>query len=77
MFDSDRGGARPFAAGMLIGALVGAGVALLFAPQAGEETRRYLRKRARRLQAAAEDRVHDLKDRAQKVRRRAEELIGD
>lgn len=29
-----------------VGAALGAGVALLYAPQAGEETRRYLRKKA-------------------------------
>jgi gas vesicle protein len=37
-----------FGAGLALGVLVGAGVALLTAPQSGEETRDYLRRGARR-----------------------------
>lgn len=43
----------------LVGALVGAGVALLLAPRSGEETQEELRARARLLRANAEDRVKD------------------
>lgn len=43
----------------LLGALVGAGVALLFAPRSGEETREDLERRARGLKDAAEDRVRE------------------
>lgn len=46
----------------LTGAAVGALVALLFAPQSGEETRAQLRARARRLREAAEDRLDDLQE---------------
>lgn len=35
--------------GLLIGAVLGAGVALLLAPQAGEETRNSLKRRVRRV----------------------------
>ncbi len=72
----DRGAARTFAAGLIIGALIGAGVALLIAPQSGEETRRFLRRRARRLAAGAQDRYEDAKDRLARVRRRTEESIS-
>lgn len=41
----------------ILGALVGAGVALLFAPQSGEETQEEIRRRARRLKSQAEDRL--------------------
>ncbi|HEV2132367.1 MAG TPA: YtxH domain-containing protein [Longimicrobiaceae bacterium] len=44
------------------GALVGAGIALLFAPRSGEETQQELRDSARRLRTAAEDRVHDARE---------------
>lgn len=43
----------------VLGALVGAGLALLFAPQSGEETQRELRERAQRLRESAEGRVRD------------------
>lgn len=43
----------------VLGALVGAGVALLLAPQSGEETQEELKARAKKLRGAAEDRVRD------------------
>jgi gas vesicle protein len=46
----------------LAGATLGAVLALLFAPQSGEETRAQLRLRARRLRDAAEDRLDDLQE---------------
>ncbi|MGD8319784.1 MAG: YtxH domain-containing protein [Gemmatimonadota bacterium] len=42
-----------------VGALLGAGLALLFAPKSGEETQEELKERARKLKAAAEERVRD------------------
>ena len=44
----------------LIGLALGAGAALLFAPQSGEETRRGIARRARRAQEAAQDFVEDM-----------------
>jgi gas vesicle protein len=46
----------------LWGLALGAGVALLFAPQTGDETRRMLRQRGRRLWAAAEEKAVELQD---------------
>ena len=43
----------------LLGAMVGAGVALLFAPKAGEETQEELREQARKLREVAEERVRE------------------
>ena len=52
---------REAGVGPLILALaVGAGVALLLAPQSGEETRRGIARRARRAQEAAQDLVEDM-----------------
>ena len=45
--------------GFLLGAVVGAGLALLFAPKSGEETQEELRERARRLRVVAEERVRE------------------
>lgn len=45
----DEGHAGAMLAGITLGALIGAGVALLLAPQKGEETRTQLSRRARTL----------------------------
>lgn len=45
----------------IIGALVGAGLALLFAPQSGQETQEQLREQAKKLRDVTEDRVKDLR----------------
>ncbi len=44
-----QSGGMGFLAGAMIGGLIGAGVALLFAPQSGEDTRKMLRKKANEL----------------------------
>ncbi len=64
------GGVRTFAAGMLIGALVGAGVALLLAPRSGEETRHALRRRARRFADEARDRYEETREQLRRSRER-------
>ena len=47
-------------AGMLIGAVVGAGLALIFAPMAGNETRRHIGDAARKLGTGTRDRADGL-----------------
>ena len=44
----------------ILGLALGAGVALLFAPQSGEETRQRIARRAKRAQEAAQDLVEDM-----------------
>lgn len=51
--------------GFLLGAIVGAGVALLFAPAAGTDTRRKLGDTAKRLGSAARDKVQEGRDQLQ------------
>ena len=41
----------------VLGALVGAGIALLFAPQSGAETQEEIRRRARKLKSKAEEKL--------------------
>jgi gas vesicle protein len=53
---------RPEIGAFLLGALVGAGIALLFAPSSGEETQRRIREQARRLRALTEDRMRGLRE---------------
>lgn len=52
----DRGGGSQTGT-FILGALVGAGLALLFAPKSGEETQAELKERALQLRDTAEDRV--------------------
>ena len=67
------------ASSFLIGLAVGAGIALLFAPRSGEETRRDIRRRARGARRAAERMATDVAgtvtDTFQDARRRVEEQI--
>lgn len=58
-----------FFAGFLVGVLVGAAAALLFAPQAGEETRTLIRDKGIELRERADDLSGE-------ARKRAEELQG-
>ena len=55
VIDRDSGGIGSF----LVGALVGAGLALLFAPQTGEETQEEIRERAKKLRSAAEEHIKE------------------
>jgi gas vesicle protein len=50
--------------GFMLGAIVGAGVALLFAPAAGGDTRRRLGDTAKKLGSAAKDKLEDGKNTA-------------
>jgi hypothetical protein len=69
--ERDWRGAGVLGIGIIAGALVGAGVALLFAPQSGEETRDRIATRARHLGARADAGWDDLRDELRRLRRRS------
>src|SRR5262245_22347430 len=70
--ERERGGSiGPF----IPGALVGAGVALLFAPQSGEETQEEIRRRARKLKAQAEERLRAAQQQIETRLERARENV--
>ena len=75
----ERGDAGAGIGPLLLGLALGAGVALLFAPQSGEETRRAVARRARRAQEAAQDFVEDVSgtvaDKFNQVRASVEDRI--
>src|SRR5687768_3760874 len=53
-----------FLAGFVIGGLVGAAAALIFAPQSGEETRSQLAMKGEELRDAAQERAHEYREMA-------------
>jgi gas vesicle protein len=75
VIEQHSAGAAPF----LVGLAIGAGLALLFAPSSGEETRRQIKQRAMRARRAAEQMASEVTDTVtdtfHDARRRVEERI--
>ena len=63
-YENGNGGSMNFLVGMVIGAVAGAGVALLLAPKSGKELRGDLTDSMTSLKDQASRRFGDLKDRA-------------
>lgn len=61
----------------IIGLALGAGIALLLAPQSGDETRREIAERARRAKDAARDTIGDLGDVIGEKLEQAREKVDD
>jgi len=61
-----------FVSGLILGAALGAGIALLTAPQPGTRTRRKIRRAATSLRAGATDRWDDL---AEEMKQRVDETV--
>ena len=69
---SDRaGGVGTFIAGVLLGALAGAAIGILYAPASGQSTRRRIRRKLDHLKEEAGDRFDDF---GRKARRRLAEI---
>lgn len=64
-----------FLTGVLLGAAIGAGVALLFAPGSGEETRRLVRRKARSLSRDAGEGYLSVRDETRKAIREKKEAL--
>jgi gas vesicle protein len=75
------------ATGLVAGLVLGIGVALLFAPQSGSDTRRAVSRRLRRVRRRGRDAWDELRDelhrarrelqRARRRRRESQELVED
>ncbi len=75
---SDNGdGAISFFAGFLFGGIVGAGVALLLAPAAGEETREQIKGKGIELRGRAEELATVASERASTVQARGKVVIAE
>lgn len=62
-----------FVSGLVLGAIIGAGVAMLTAPQPGRKTRKRIRRTARKLQGSASDRFDEL---AGEIKGKVDEAVG-
>ncbi|MEZ4417815.1 MAG: YtxH domain-containing protein [Gemmatimonadota bacterium] len=71
-YQEDNERVLPFVAGLLLGAAIGAGVALLTAPQTGTRTRKQLKRAANDLRDGAVDRWDDLAD---DMKRRVDDTV--
>ncbi len=69
------GGLAGFAVGVIFGALLGAGLALMYAPDRGEKTRRQLKRRLHRLRQEAEDGLDKAGERTKRQLIRAREAL--
>lgn len=72
MYSEDERAAFSFITGMALGALLGAGAALLMAPQSGRRTRRQITRTAEDWGDSASERLQDA---TEEVRRVAEDAI--
>ena len=74
------GGAAAFGAGLMLGAILGAGIALLVAPQRGEKTRGQISRRLRALRDDAADHIgewrEDARHEVRRQRRRLRRKLG-
>jgi gas vesicle protein len=63
----------------IVGGLIGAGVALLMAPQSGEETRKMIKQQAEetrhRAEDAADDIAHQTRVKAEELRRQGKQVV--
>jgi gas vesicle protein len=66
-----------FLTGILVGAAVGAGIALIFAPATGEKTRRLIRGRARSLGKDASRTFASARDQAREVMLEKKEALRE
>ena len=78
---ADRNGGGEFFAGLVVGGLVGAAIALLMAPQSGVETRTQLRDASLELKDRANETMAEAREKADAIvadaRRRAEEMMTE
>jgi gas vesicle protein len=63
--------------GILIGWLVGAGVALVYAPRRGDETRALIRDRSLELREQAVSKVEETRSRAEVLAQRGQEKVSE
>jgi gas vesicle protein len=77
MEDNMKKGGPNFWVGMLVGLGVGAGVAMLYAPKSGPETRAMIKERARQIGDNASNTFNKAKSKINEMRGKAEEKMEE
>jgi len=70
-----RNGGATFLIGFIAGSMLGAGLALLFAPKAGDETRREVAERAQRVREKAREGLGTASDRVTHFAERGKAMV--
>jgi len=66
-----------FLAGLVLGGLVGAAMAMLLAPASGPDTRRQIREKSLELKVQAEQQVEDARKRAEELQERSRVVLEE
>ena len=74
---SDQGSSGDFVAGFFIGALVGAALALIFAPASGEEVRSQIRGKSIELKGRVEELGTEASKRAEEIRAKGQTILQE
>lgn len=74
---TEKGYPGEFLAGFIVGGLVGAAVALLFAPQSGEETRTLIREKGVELGERADQVNAEARRKAEEIQLQAKDKAGE
>jgi len=73
----NNGDLGSFLAGFVIGGLIGAGVALLLAPQSGEETRDYIKDKSIELRDRAYETAEEARGKAELIAQQARDRASE
>ncbi|HSD84947.1 MAG TPA: YtxH domain-containing protein [Anaerolineae bacterium] len=76
-YDSRLNYLGTFLAGLVLGSLIGASVAMLMAPSSGPETRRQIREKSLELRSQAEHQVEEARKRAEDVQERSRVVLEE
>ena len=76
-YDSRLNYLGTFLAGLVLGGLVGAAMAMLMAPASGPETRRQIREKSLELRAQAEQQVEEARKRAEEMQERSRVVLEE
>jgi gas vesicle protein len=76
-YDSRLNYLGTFLAGLVLGSLVGAAMAMLMAPASGQDTRRQIREKGLELRSQAEQQYEEARKRAEEVQERSRVILEE